>query len=434
MHGVVSDDYKVSYVKFVTQILGADKRVKKTNTKVVAQPNAAVHEFDYYFDKSSIPLVIGDRLQYYFEVWDNDAIHGSKCTKSDVMQFAQLTTEGLDAAINQSNDQMQKTAQGAAQQSKQMQQEFKSLSNSLAQQGDTKSWEQQKSLQEISTKQEQLKVKVDQMKQAMDEQLEQLKQNNYSEALQEKQSDLQKQLKDALQKELEKQMQKMQELIQQKNTPLSQEALKDLEQENKLFAMDLQRLQALMKQLEHQIGLEQMAKKIDALAKEQEALKQQTDTKKQSSEELSKQQATLEKKLESLMQNSFDSLKKEAQEQSEKAALNKAAEKAADARDAMQKAKQALDKKDQQGAAEQENEAKKNLEEMASMMQEMSDAMDMEQVDMDIKSVRQLLTNLIRLSFDQERLMNAVAETNPTSSSYLSLVQQQKKLQNQSVC
>ena len=66
----------------------------------------------------------------------------------------------------------------------------------------------------------------------------------------------------------------MQELIQQKNTPLSQEALKDLEQENKLFAMDLLRLQALMKQLEHQIGLEQMAKKIDALAKEQEALKQ----------------------------------------------------------------------------------------------------------------------------------------------------------------
>ena len=433
MHGVVSDDYKVSYVKFVTQILGADKRVKKTNTKVIAQPNASVHEFDYYFDKSSIPLVIGDRLQYYFEVWDNDAIHGSKCTKSDVMQFAQLTTEGLDAAINQSNDQMQKTAQGAAQQSKQMQQEFKSLSNSLAQQGDTKSWEQQKSLQELSTKQEQLKVKVDQMKQAMDEQLEQLKQNNYSEALQEKQSDLQKQLKDALQKELEKQMQKMQELLQQKNTPLSQEALKDLEQENKLFAMDLQRLQALMKQLEHQIGLEQMAKKIDALAKEQEALKQQTDTKKQSSEELSKQQAALEKKLEALMQNSFDSLKKEAQEQSEKAALNKAAEKAADAKDAMQKAKQALDKKDQQGAAEQENEAKKNLEEMASMMQEMSDAMDMEQVDMDIKSVRQLLTNLIRLSFDQERLMNAVAETNPTSSSYLSLVQQQKKLQNQSV-
>jgi methionine synthase I (cobalamin-dependent) len=232
------------------------------------------YEFDYYFDKSSIPLVIGDRLQYYFEVWDNDAIHGSKCTKSDVMQFAQLTTEGLDAAINQSNDQMQKTAQGAAQQSKQMQQEFKSLSNSLAQQGDTKSWEQQKSLQELSTKQEQLKVKVDQMKQAMDEQLEQLKQNNYNEALQEKQSDLQKQLKDALQKELEKQMQKMQELIQQKNTPLSQEALKDLEQENKLFAMDLLRLQALMKQLEHQIGLEQMAKKIDALAKEQEALKQ----------------------------------------------------------------------------------------------------------------------------------------------------------------
>ena len=184
-------------------------------------------------------MVIGDRLQYYFEVWDNDAIHGSKCTKSDVMQFAQLTTEGLDAAINQSNDQMQKTAQGAAQQSKQMQQEFKSLSNSLAQQGDTKSWEQQKSLQELSTKQEQLKVKVDQMKQAMDEQLEQLKQNNYSEALQEKQSDLQKQLKDALQKELEKQMQKMQELIQQKNTPLSQEALKDLEQENKLFAISI---------------------------------------------------------------------------------------------------------------------------------------------------------------------------------------------------
>ena len=433
LHGVVSDDYKVANVKFIIQILGADKRVKKIISKAIAAPKSAVYEFDYYFDKSSIPLVLGDRLQYYFEVWDNDGIHGSKCTKSAILQFAQLTKEGLDAAINQSNDQLQRTAQGAAQQSKQMQQELKSLSNNLSQQGDANSWEQQKSLQELTTKQEQLKVKVDQMKQAMEEQLEQLKQNNYSEDLQEKQADLQKQLKDALQNELEKQMQKLQDLMQQKNNPITPDQVKELEQDNKLFSMDMQRLQALMKQLEHQIGLEQMAKKIDALAKEQEALKQQTDAKQQSSEELAKQQAALEKKLAALMQNSFDSLKKEAQDPGEKAALNKAAEKATDAKEAMQKAKQALDKKDQQGAGEQENEAKKNLEEMAAMMQEQSDAMDMEQVDMDIKSVRQLLTNLIRLSFDQEKLMSLVAETNPTSAAYISLVQQQKKLQNQSV-
>jgi hypothetical protein len=216
--------------------------------------------------------VLGDRLQYYFEVWDNDGIHGSKCTKSAIMQFAQLTKEGLDAAINQSNDQLQRTAQGAAQQSKQMQQELKSLSNNLSQQGDANSWEQQKSLQELTAKQEQLKVKVDQMKQAMEEQLEQLKQNNYSEDLQEKQADLQKQLKDALQNELEKQMQKLQDLMQQKNNPITPDQVKELEQGNKLFSMDMQRLQALMKQLEHQIGLEQMAKKMVALAKEQEAL------------------------------------------------------------------------------------------------------------------------------------------------------------------
>lgn len=56
----------------------------------------------------------------------------------------------------------------------------------------------------------------------------------------------------------------------------------------------------------------------------------------------------------------------------------------------------------------------------------------MEQIDIDIRATRQILTNLIRLSFDQEDLMGAVKHTSTSSQQYVTNQDEQNRLHNNS--
>lgn len=45
----------------------------------------------------------GDRITYYFEIWDNDGLHGAKSTRSLPMQFIVPTIEELQEIKDEQN-------------------------------------------------------------------------------------------------------------------------------------------------------------------------------------------------------------------------------------------------------------------------------------------------------------------------------------------
>ena len=70
---------------------------------------------------------------------------------------------------------------------------------------------------------------------------------------------------------------------------------------------------------------------------------------------------------------------------------------------------------------------------MAKSMRSAADGMDMEQIELDIRATRQLLSNLIRLSFDQEDLMQSVTKTSPSSQQYITNQEEQNRLHTNSM-
>lgn len=44
-------------------------------------------DFYYYFDAQTLNLSLGQTLIYYFEVWDNDGVNGSKSSRTVSMEF-----------------------------------------------------------------------------------------------------------------------------------------------------------------------------------------------------------------------------------------------------------------------------------------------------------------------------------------------------------
>lgn len=430
LSGSAGDDYGITRITFNYQVSEKNKTVVN-KTIPVKTTGGALASFEQYFDIQSLNLKPNQKVTYYIEVWDNDGVHGSKASRSDMMSFQMFDAEQLDSAINKNAEQINAGISSSAKQTKQLQNDYKSAENKMLQ-STNMDWQMEQTLQEMMEKQKELKTQVENVKQRFEEQMQQTEQKNYSEDLKEKQKELNKQLNNLLNEELKKQMEKLQELMQKLNKEQALEAMKELEQENKLFNMDMERMQELMKKMELQMRMEDMANKMDDLAKEQRKLQKQTEEKKMDAAALSKEQKKLEDKLEKALKEDMKEVQQLAKETKEKDRLENEEQKGKDAQADMQESEKELDNKQNDKAGKEQDEAAKNLEDMAKSMREKAAGMDMEQIDIDIKATRQLLSNLIRLSFSQEDLMDKVRRTSASSQAYIVNQEEQNRLHRNS--
>ncbi|XZF14464.1 DUF4175 family protein [Chitinophagaceae bacterium MMS25-I14] len=431
LNGTAGDDYSITQVLFHYNISN-DKGQQLLNKSIPLKiAPGALTTFQHYFDVQMLNLQPGQKLSYYIEAWDNDGVHGSKASRSEVMTYQMYNDKQIDSAINANAEQISSGLSNSAQQTQKLQSDYKDLQSKLLN-SDKTEWEQQQSLEDLLKKQQQLQNQVENTKKKFEEQIQQSKQKDYSQDVKDKQSELQKQMDNLLNKELAEQMKKLQELMQKANKDQSQQTAQQLQQENKLFNMDLERMQELMKQLEMQMRLEDMANKMDALAKKQLELKDQTDKNKKAGEELSKDQEGLKKELDKSMQEDMKDLKELGNKMQQQQDVNKPEEQGKQAQQNMQQSSQSLQQKQNSKSSQSQSKAAQNLQQMAQMMRQQAGGMDLQQIEVDIKAVRQILTNLIRLSFDQEQLMRDVRNTGTASQQYLANQQEQNRLHGNS--
>lgn len=429
--GTAGDDYGVERVLFNYDISDASNKPLGHKSIPLKITPGALTAFQEYFDIESLNLQAGQKLSYYIEAWDNDAVHGSKATRSEVMTYQQYDNKQIDSAINANSQQINSSLSNSSTRTHELQSDYKDMQSKMLQSENT-DWEQQQSLQEMEKKQQQLKDLVDNIKKRLDEEKEQTDKKQFSDELKDKQQDMQQQV-DNLSKEMKEQMEKLKELMQQLNKENTVQTMQQLEEENKLFNMDLQRVQELMKQMELQMRLEDMANKMDELAQKERDLKGKTDDNKKDGKELSKEQEGIKKEMDKAMQEDMKQLEKlNSDMKQQQQNLDAPKGKGSDAQKNMQQSSEQLQQNQNSKASQEEKQAIQNLENMAAAMREQANSMDMEQIDMDIRAVRQILTNLIRLSFDQEDLMKSVLKTSTTSPQYLVNQQEQNRLHSNS--
>jgi hypothetical protein len=106
---------------------------------------------------------------------------------------------------------------------------------------------------------------------------------------------------------------------------------------------------------------------------------------------------------------------------------------AQDAQENMQQSEQELGKDQKSKAGKSQSKAAQNLQDMANSLRSAAGGMEMEQIEIDIKAVRMILTNLMRLSFDQEQLMKKAGQTSVSSQQYLANQKEQSRLHNNSL-
>lgn len=428
--GNASDDYGLSSLTFNYSITNEKGGSRAPQTIKVGSLSARESDYSHTFDMTALELQPGDNVSYYFEVKDNDAVNGSKSAKTGTMTFAKPTIEEFKEQEDLNEDAIKKNLKDANKNLDKLQEKFKKMREKLLQEKEL-DWQDKKELEKLLEEQEKLNEQMQKAKEKFDQNLENQKEfQKPSEQVQEKQEKLQQMFEEALSPEKQELLQKIQEMMQELNKENALEMMEQMEMDNETLDKEMDRLEELYKQLEMEKDVNELTEELEKLAEEQEKLAEKTEKEEAPKEQLKEEQEKLNEKMEELEKEMQELEKKNEELTPPKNLGDDNQEQMDDIQEDMEESQEQMDSEDSKGASESQKSAAKKMKQMASGLQSSMQGGEQEQQEEDIKVIRQLLENLVSLSFDQEDLVDELKITNTVTPRYVDLLQEQFKLKD----
>lgn len=427
--GAVADDYGLSKLEFVYSIKDEKGNVKENKRQPLPLNNKAFSDFSLQVDFSKYALTPGDKMDYYFEVWDNDGVNGAKSTKSQSYAFYKPSVKELEKQEFQNNEDIKSDLSAASKEAQKLAAMIKEMKEKILTKS-ALSWEDKKQLEQIQKKHEELSQQMEQIKDKFEENLKNQEEYKKPDAeILEKQEKIQEMMKDLLSDEMKDLMKQIEEILQKMEQKNTFENLDKMEMSNKDLKSELDKMQQLLKQLQLEQKAQETVDKLNDLAKEQEQLSEQTKNNALPQAELQKKQDELNKKMDDIKENlkQLDKLNKENDNKLDTKGNQEMSE---DIQQEMDKSSNELEQKQNDKASKSQKSSSQKMKKMAEKMKNDLDKMQMDQNAEDIKMIRQLLENLVKLSFDQEVLMNELKKTEIESPKYVQLMQKQFDLRD----
>ncbi|MBK7936150.1 MAG: DUF4175 domain-containing protein [Lewinellaceae bacterium] len=427
--GDASDDYGLQNLTFNYQVKKAKGGQMPMNTVKIEKPAGKQVQYEYTWDVRNLNLEPGDEVTYYFEIFDNDGVNGSKSARTGLMQYRMPTLDEFRQQQSQNSEEIKKDIEKALKESQKVQEELKKLRDKVLQKKEL-DWQTRKEMEKLLDRQKQLQKQIEDAKQNFDENKQQQQEfNQQNEEQQQKQEKLEKLFEDTMSQEMKQLIEDIQKLLQEMNKEQMLDQMEQMQLKTEDVNKELERLQELYKQLEVENMLNQQIDQLEELAKEQEELAKDSEEEKKSDGDLQKEQEELTKKFEELEKKMEELLKKnEDLKRPEKIDDNR--EEMKDAKKDMKDAEQNLNQKQKKGASKKQKSAANKMKNMANKMKQDGQAGEMEQMEEDIKALRQLLENLVGLSFAQEQNMKDVAAATINTPRYVELAQTQYKIKD----
>jgi hypothetical protein len=428
--GDASDDYGLNNLTFNYQIKKVKGGQLPMNTIKVEKAAGKQIQYQYSWDLRNLQLEPGDEISYYFEVFDNDAVNGSKSARTNVLQWKMPTLEEYHQQQAQNSDEIKKDLDKAMRESKKVQDELKKLRDKVLQKKEI-DWQTRKDMEKLLERQKQLQQEIQQAKQDFDKNNKQQEEfNKQDEQLMEKQQELEKMFEQTMNEETKKLMEDIQKLLEEMNKEQMLDKMEKMQLNSEQLNKELDRMKELYKQLDVEQKIQDQIKEMEELAKKQDELADKTDEDKKSTDELSKDQEDLNKKMDDLEKKQED-LKKENEELKRPEKMEDNKEEMKDAKKDMKDAKEDLKSGDKKkSASKKQKSAANKMKNMANKMKQSSQASEQEQNEEDVKMLRQLLENLVGLSFNQEQNMKDIAASTINTPHYVELAQQQYKIKD----
>lgn len=425
--GVIQDDYGFKSLTFNYRTLGEESN--DWFIEELAINNNNQQGFYHHWNLSSVPLNTGESLEYFFEVWDNDAINGSKSSRSKTMVHKSPTKEEHEQQVEENNESLKTEIEDALDLAEEVQKEMEELERQLLEEKEL-SWEDKQKAKSLLQNQKKLQKKVAEIQQQQSQNQEE--ENRFeqpNEELLKKQEMLQELFENIMTDEMKEMMEELHKMMDEINKEQLQEMLEDMRQNDEDLEKELDRSLELFKQMELQQKLENTIQKLDELAQKQEKLSEETQQKDTNKEELKEQQEAIQEEFEKI-QEELKKAEELNQELEEKQELPNMQSEKEQIQEEMKKSLEQLEKNMKKKSSQSQKNAAQKMEEMSQKLQSSMQQSESDSASEDMATLRQILENLITLSLDQEMLLANITETNINSPLYTHYMQLQKKLQN----
>ncbi|MEZ4920941.1 MAG: DUF4175 family protein [Saprospiraceae bacterium] len=427
--GDAADDYGLKKLTFNYQIKKEKGGQMPLETRTLPKSEGKQIQFSHSWDLRQLNLEPGDEINYYFEIFDNDGVNGSKSARTNVMQWRMPTLEEVRQQQSANSEEIKKDLESALKESKKIQEELKKLRDKVLQKKEM-DWQSRKEMERLLNRQKELQNQLEQAKQNFDENVKQQEEfNQQNEELKEKQEKLEELFEETMSEEMKKLMEDIEKLLEEMNKDEMLEQMEKMDLSNEELSKDLEQLEELYKQLEVENMMQQQIDRLEELAKEQEELAEQTEEGKQDSESLQEEQEKLNEKM--------DNIKKEQEELMKKNDELKRPQNIEDSQQEMEDiqkdqkgAQQDMKQGSPQKAGKKQKSASDKMKDLANKMKQNGQSGQMQQMQEDMATLRQILENLIGLSFNQESNMNELTNTSINTPRYVDLAQDQYKIKD----
>jgi len=425
--GQIKDDYGFSKLEFHIERYrkgGTEKTI--TRVQVPFSKLEKAQEFYYYYDLASQELNPGDRVVYYFEIWDNDGVDGAKSTRSSSFSIEVPTMEEIEQKQEKTSSEIKKETDQSIGELKKIQEEIKELNKKMLEKKEL-DWQDKKQIEALKQKQEQIKNSLEQISKKIQENnsLDQRYKTQNEEILK-KQKELEKLYNEVAKNMFDELNKLMKENVNKEDL---KEALDKIKMDNEDLEKQLDRNLEMYKRLEVDKKMQETIDNLNKTAQEQKKLSQETSMNPKDNKALQEKQSQLNKKFEDIKKD-IQELQKKASALEEPQNIKRDKEKENSISKDQNNAQKQMEQKKNKEASKSQKSASEKMEEMAQDIEDQKDQNEQEQMAEDAQEVRQILKNLVKLSFMQEDIMKKVKTTSVTDPSYQKLINSQNKIKN----
>ncbi|RPI14602.1 MAG: hypothetical protein EHM58_16145 [Ignavibacteriae bacterium] len=442
----ISDDFgfskmRIGYKLAKSKYGVADKDYQYADIPV-KNTDATGLEVPYIWNLSPLNLGTEDEVEYFVEVYDNDAVSGPKSARSDVFKLIYPSFESMFEKTEKSKEEIENSIKSAYDDAMDLKQELDEIKDKLDKNPEEMGLNDPKKAQELQNKIENLQNQLSNTQQKMNELMNDLQNNNQiSKETLDKFMELQKMFQQIDSKELREALKKLQEAMKNMNAEQMKEAMKNFKFDEETFKKSMEKTMELLKKIMNEQKFGELTKKLDEITKNQDQLKENTkntdEQDKNKMNELSKTQEQLRKEMEEFqkqMKELSENMKKLKDDQISKEMqklLSEMMKKMLEQK--MKQSSQNLEQGNKNQSQQQQNQLSQDLNEMNQQMQDLLAQMLQNENAQTMQKLQEILDKLQQMSEKEGQLKEQSKDLDPKKDGkeFNENAQQQNQLSQQ---
>ena len=277
----VTDDFGFSKMRLGYKLVKSKYGPADTDYRFADIPvkntDATGLEVPYIWNLSVLNLGTEDEVEYFVEVYDNDAFSGPKMSRSEVRRLVYPSLESLLKKTEQTKDEVENSLKTAFEEAMELKKELDEIKEHLEKNPEELGLNDPVKNREMQQKLENVQNNLSSTQKKLDDLMKELQQNKQiSEETLQKYMELQKLFQKIDSQELRDALKKLQEAMKNFNKEQLTEAIKNFKFDEENFKKSLEKTMELLNKIMNEQKFGELTEKLDEITKKQEELKNET--------------------------------------------------------------------------------------------------------------------------------------------------------------